>query len=194
MILLSKENADANLFITCGIIFVACMQIQLMLFLPKLRYEERRRSSIRTRGITAYGVKVTGLRLPSPTEQTATQPATTTITNDGNVSSLEEDKEEESFRGERVLANKSKRELAEEVQMLRRLLESKEDRDEAREEAECADQSMDVVPTTTTNGNGTVPTCTQNVENSTLMNSTDTTQTTSHHTSGVTNYGEETPV
>jgi hypothetical protein len=135
------------------------MQIhcQLLLFVPKIRYAEQRRSSIRTDGITANGIK-------------PTQPATTPITNAGKASSLEEDEEDESFRGERVLANKSKRDLAEEMQMRRRLLKGRE----VRGEAECSDHSLEVVPATT-NWNGAV--LAENGENTAPVDSSDITQT-----------------
>jgi hypothetical protein len=50
VLFLAKHEKDAALFIGSGIIFVTCVSILGQLFIPKLRYEKNRRSSINKNG------------------------------------------------------------------------------------------------------------------------------------------------
>jgi 7 transmembrane sweet-taste receptor of 3 GCPR len=116
VIFLSRDNPDASVFIGCAMIFVICMGILLMIFLPKMRYRKEGRSGT--------DVKITGLDIVSGTGS-ATNSTVPVIAFPNSHAS---DDDTASYEGERILTTKTQRQLAEEVALLKKLLHAKDGR------------------------------------------------------------------
>jgi hypothetical protein len=124
VIFLARETRDACIFLGCAMIFVICMGILWLLFLPKMTFKQRKMSVI-----TSYKggshVHISGLEtghyrredVPSVLNSTDLYPS-----DDCTVSG----------DGERILATKDRRALAEEVALLKKLLRAKDRREEVR--------------------------------------------------------------
>jgi hypothetical protein len=124
VIFLARETRDACIFLGCAIIFVICMGILSLIFLPKMTFKQRRMSVV-TSYKSGSHVHVSGLEsgrysredIPSVLSSTDLYPA-----DDSAVSG----------DGERILATKDRRALAEEVALLKKLLRAKDRREQVR--------------------------------------------------------------
>ena len=95
------------------IVFVTCVAIQLLIFVPKIRYERQRRSA-------NDGVQISGLQ-PIPHEQ-ASMPASL----GASEASCPEDVGADSG-GEKILSDETRQQLASEVMYLKKRLKEFEE-------------------------------------------------------------------
>jgi hypothetical protein len=107
VLIIARENTDAFLFISSAIIFLSCMLILLLIFIPKLQYEKTRQSM--RGGIT----RISGLEIHSSTIDVSSS-----FTVPGISGSLVED--DDTDTGERVLSDKAQNELVAEVAALKK--------------------------------------------------------------------------
>ncbi|KAL3907655.1 MAG: hypothetical protein SGARI_003436, partial [Bacillariaceae sp.] len=91
------------------------MDVLAMMFLPKIRYKEKKPV-----------LTISGLKL-SVAEPNAASFPTTTTSLDGDAS----DDDTDDIHGDRIIATKDRRELAEEVALLRKLIRAKNRREHA---------------------------------------------------------------
>jgi hypothetical protein len=115
VIIMARGTPDACIFIASAVVFLICMDVLWMLFVPKMRYKEK------TTKLT-----ISGLTLSSVQHEVLSFPASATSGN-GDVS----DDDTTSHDGERILATKDRHELAEEVALLKKLLRAKHCREQA---------------------------------------------------------------
>lgn len=115
VIILSRGLPDACIFIGSAVIFLIAMDVLAMMFLPKIRYKEKKPV-----------LTISGLKL-SVAEPNAASFPTTTTSLDGDAS----DDDTDDIHGDRIIATKDRRELAEEVALLRKLIRAKNRREHA---------------------------------------------------------------
>ncbi|KAG7371356.1 7 transmembrane sweet-taste receptor of 3 GCPR [Nitzschia inconspicua] len=123
VIFLARTIPDASIFIGSAIIFVTCMGILLLIFVPKIRYKEEMKSH--TTAVVS-GIDIgsgnggfTRSRIPSDIN------VSYDFTNDDDAASCD--------GGERILTTKNQHELAEEVALLKKMLLTKKRREAARQ-------------------------------------------------------------
>lgn len=113
VLFLVDDNLDAGVFIASGIIFVACVSIQLVLFVPKMVYQRRQESESDD---NHENVQVTGLMM--------------------DHSARIEESDSYTVHGERILSNKTRIDLFQEVSTLRRRIQILEDQNTTKENPE----------------------------------------------------------
>lgn len=126
VIFLARQTPDASVFIGSSIIFVISMGILLLLFIPKMRFEQQSMSGL-TSCQSGTHVHISGLSSGTGINATTSIPFEVHAGNGNNS-----DDDTSSCDGERILTTKTHRELAEEVALLKGKLRAKERREAAR--------------------------------------------------------------
>lgn len=108
VLLLSRDNANTFVFVASAIIFVASTSIQLLLFLPKIKFwmEAKKKDAERRLHISGIDFSVGGMNSIQ----------TDCYDDDDDTESTEE------FTGMKILTTKSPEELVREVEVLKRML------------------------------------------------------------------------
>ena len=109
VLIIAQDNTDAFLFISSAIIFISCMLILLLIFVPKLQYEKTRQSM--RGGMT----RISGLEINPSTVATSSFMSGAL----SSFASIAED-DEGTESGERVYTNKAHNELVSEVAALKK--------------------------------------------------------------------------
>jgi hypothetical protein len=125
VIFMARETPNASIFLGSTMIFVICMGILLLIFLPKMRFKQRRKPVVETSFVLGSNVHVSGVESDRDSRMDAPSMLTSTDLyplDDGMASD----------DGERILTTKNRRELAEEVALLKKFLRAKGRREEAR--------------------------------------------------------------
>ncbi|KAL3916135.1 MAG: hypothetical protein SGILL_005318, partial [Bacillariaceae sp.] len=109
VLIIAQDNTDAFLFISSAIIFISCLLILLLIFIPKLQYEKMRQS------LRGGMTRISGLEInPSTVISSSFMSAATS----SFASIAEED--DATDAGERVFSTKAHNELVSEVATLKK--------------------------------------------------------------------------
>jgi hypothetical protein len=123
VIFLTQETPDASILLGSATIFVICMGILLLIFLPKMTFKQWK-TSVVTSYTNGSNVHVSGLEAGRGSREEIHSMVSST--------DLYPMDDGASCDGERILAVKDRRELAEEVALLKKLLRAKDRREQAR--------------------------------------------------------------
>jgi len=134
VIILAQDTPNASVFIISAMVFVVCIDILAMMFIPKMQYKEAKK------------LHVTGLDVKPGDSNNQVCFSAVTTSSDG-VNAFEDDSS--SSDGERIIATKGRRELADEVAVLKRLL-----RDSTMRMSTLRDTHMHVDAEADVSGNG----------------------------------------
>jgi hypothetical protein len=106
VLFLVRDNPDATAFVTSGLIFIFCISILLNLFVPKMMYERKRK--------TTQNVHISGVPNASPSASTTRLDDTTfPLTSEASDS-------EKGAVGDRILSTKTRQQLIEENDKLKK--------------------------------------------------------------------------
>jgi len=133
VLILARNNQKSWTFLVSSVIVIICLNSLLSVFLPKLLFERKQRKAKEKRPEIELGtgdVKVTGIEDISDKNIKAMESfdikGDTNANNGASDKGSDRSRQSESSRfGEKILTIKTKRELIEEVETLRRLLQAK---------------------------------------------------------------------